>query len=363
MVRKILSRYLRVSDCDVSFVHNWHGKPYLDNSRHQTRLRFNCSHSKNVVAIAVTLDRDIGIDVEHIDGLDRLPSYRNIRVSRKTQNAEHLRIELDRFYKNWTRLEAVGKAVGRGLPRLACISQQLICYRKFTRTSRSTHRLTGFFMKPDRSVLAKVWLFLSRSGRLLARSRFSKIMCGIVGIFGSGWQKEQLMSMQQTQRHRGPDADGFYFDPGGKCGLGHNRLSIIDLSPTGQQPQTSSDGSLVIVLNGEIYNYLELRNELSSEFEFRTKSDTEVLLMAYRKWGDACLDKLVGMFAFIIWDERNKTAFAAGDRFGVKPLYIHRNKDNIVFLSSEIRALHASGIAREPNVKTWARYLCLGLSD
>lgn len=188
-------------------------------------------------------------------------------------------------------------------------------------------------------------------------------MCGIIGIVGKDWQVGQLEAMHFAQRHRGPDAEGFYFDPQKLCGLAHNRLSIIDLSEAGRQPMTSSDGNYKIVFNGEIYNYLELRRELESEFNFRTQSDTEVLLAAYQKWGTHFLDRLIGMFALIIWDEKEKTAFVARDRFGVKPLYYHIKTDGTLFLSSEIKAIHAAGINREPNEKTWANYLVHGLTD
>jgi asparagine synthase (glutamine-hydrolysing) len=188
-------------------------------------------------------------------------------------------------------------------------------------------------------------------------------MCGIAGIFGDDWQIAQLKAMQDVQRHRGPDAEGIYLDTQKLCGLAHNRLSIIDLTPAGRQPMESRDGNFRIVFNGEIYNYLELRRELESEFEFRTQTDTEVLLAAYQKWGAAFLDRLIGMFAFIIWNEKEKTAFAARDRFGVKPLYYHLKEDGTLFLASEIKAIHAAGVDREPNPKTWASYLAEGLTD
>jgi asparagine synthase (glutamine-hydrolysing) len=188
-------------------------------------------------------------------------------------------------------------------------------------------------------------------------------MCGIAGIFGDDWQIAQLKAMQEVQRHRGPDAEGIYLDTQKLCGLAHNRLSIIDLTPAGRQPMESRDGNYRIVFNGEIYNYLELRRELESEFEFRTQTDTEVLLAAYQKWGAAFLDRLIGMFAFIIWNEKEKTAFAARDRFGVKPLYYHLQDDGTLFLASEIKAIHAAGVDREPNPKTWASYLAQGLTD
>lgn len=188
-------------------------------------------------------------------------------------------------------------------------------------------------------------------------------MCGIAAIFGNDWQPHQLEAMQTAQRHRGPDAEGLYLDPQKLCGLSHNRLSIIDLSEAGRQPLQSADGRFQIILNGEVYNYLELRHELESEFVFRTQTDTEVVLAAYQKWGAALLDRLIGMFALVIWDEREKTAFAARDRFGVKPFYYHLKDDGTLFLSSEIKALHAAGAPREPNPPIWASYLAFGLTD
>lgn len=188
-------------------------------------------------------------------------------------------------------------------------------------------------------------------------------MCGIAGIFGRDWRPEDLAEMVDSQRHRGPDGEGTYLAPQREAGLGHNRLSIIDLSDKGRQPMVSSLGNHVIVLNGEIYNYLELKQELESEYFFQTRSDTEVLLAAYQKWGENCLEHLIGMFAFIIWDKSEKTAFAARDRFGVKPMYYHQKIDGTLLIASEIKALHAAGVPQVANEKTWATYLTYGLYD
>ncbi len=185
-------------------------------------------------------------------------------------------------------------------------------------------------------------------------------MCGISGIFGKNWQTEDLFQMHAAQKHRGADHEGFYFDIKQRGSLAHNRLSIIDLSSAGQQPIANSEGNLKIVFNGEIYNYLELRRELESEFVFKTRTDTEVLLAAFEKWGAGALDKLIGMFALIIWDEQTQRAFAARDRFGVKPLYYHEKNDGTILLSSEIKAFHAVGIGRAPNEAAWARFLAAG---
>lgn len=188
-------------------------------------------------------------------------------------------------------------------------------------------------------------------------------MCGIAAIFGSDWTAERLRAMQSVQRHRGPDGEGAYLDPQKMCGLAHNRLSIIDLSDAGNQPMSSSDGRLQIIQNGEIYNYLELRKELEKDYVFRSQSDTEVLLAAFQKWGPQMLDRLIGMFAIVIWDEEKKSGFAARDRFGVKPLYYHVGPNDTLFIASEIKALHAGGVPRESNDHAWADYLAFGLTD
>jgi asparagine synthase (glutamine-hydrolysing) len=187
-------------------------------------------------------------------------------------------------------------------------------------------------------------------------------MCGISAIFGDNIQPQQLEAMVAAQNHRGPDSQNIYLNLPRTAGLGHNRLSVIDLSAAGRQPMTNHDETVWIAFNGEIYNYLELKTELQADYEFRTKTDTEVLLAAYLKWGKSCLDKLIGMFAFVIWDEREQTAFAARDRFGVKPLYYHQSESK-VFIASEIKVLHAAGIRKELNSQTWANYFAFGLQD
>lgn len=188
-------------------------------------------------------------------------------------------------------------------------------------------------------------------------------MCGIAGIFGNGYRHEHVESMVRLQHHRGPDGFGIFVSPSGRAGLGHNRLSIIDLSSAGDQPMTNSDGRFTVILNGEIYNYLELKLELEDQYPFNSKSDTEVLLAAYLKWGPECLDRLIGMFAFVIWDEAHQTAFAARDRFGVKPLYYNTGSDGTLSISSEIKALHGAGVPAVANEKTWATYLSHGFYD
>ena len=187
-------------------------------------------------------------------------------------------------------------------------------------------------------------------------------MCGIAGIVGNGWTRSQLAAMVARQRHRGPDGEGIFVDSTGVIGLGHNRLSIIDLSNAGAQPMSTPDGRLTITFNGEIYNYCELRRELYP-YPFRSATDTEVILAAYDRWGDGCLDHFYGMFAFCVWDASRRRLFGARDRFGVKPLHYHADADGTLMFASEIKALQAAGAALTPNTATWATYLALGLSD
>ncbi|SFN32834.1 asparagine synthase (glutamine-hydrolyzing) [Salegentibacter flavus] len=183
-------------------------------------------------------------------------------------------------------------------------------------------------------------------------------MCGIAGIIGTGEHSSSLEKILKTQSHRGPDHTGRYIDKA-FAALGHNRLSIIDLSPEAHQPFSDETGRFQLVFNGEIYNYKELRQELASGYIFRTKSDTEVLLAAFIKWGKACLQHLNGMFAFAIWDSKGKKLFAARDRFGVKPFYYTEAK-GILYFASEIKALQSVIPQTAPNEKVWANYFAYG---
>jgi asparagine synthase (glutamine-hydrolysing) len=125
---------------------------------------------------------------------------------------------------------------------------------------------------------------------------------------------------------------------------------------------SNSDGTVWVSFNGEIYNYLELRQELSG-YPFVTRTDTEVILAAYQRWGEGCLDRFVGMFSFLIWDERSQCVFGARDRFGVKPFYYHMRQDGTLFVASEINALHAAGVPGDPDAESWASYLTYGAYD
>ncbi|RJG07045.1 amidotransferase 1, exosortase A system-associated [Noviherbaspirillum cavernae] len=168
-------------------------------------------------------------------------------------------------------------------------------------------------------------------------------MCGIVGIFDTRGEREidrQLLSrMNETQHHRGPDEGGLHTERG--VGLGHRRLSIIDVS-TGQQPLFNEDNSVAIVFNGEIYNFHELMDELLAlGHVFRTRSDTEVIVHAWEQWGETCVQRFRGMFAFALWDRNRKTLFLARDRLGIKPLYYALLPDGTFIFGSELKSLKA----------------------
>ncbi|PCJ89276.1 MAG: asparagine synthase (glutamine-hydrolyzing) [Thiotrichaceae bacterium] len=165
-------------------------------------------------------------------------------------------------------------------------------------------------------------------------------MCGIAGFtrfFDATGDTASLLRMGDRIAHRGPDAHGEYLDDG--VGLCHRRLSIIDLSAAGNQPMFSEDGNLVIVFNGEIYNFLELRKELEQKgYSFKTRTDTEVILALYQLEGARCLDKLFGMFAIALWDKHKQELFLARDRLGKKPLYYYHDQKRFIF-ASEIKSI------------------------
>lgn len=167
-------------------------------------------------------------------------------------------------------------------------------------------------------------------------------MCGITGIFNLNGEPVSpviLRQMTDAIAHRGPDGEGFYTDS--FIGLGHRRLAIIDLSPGGHQPMMTGDGRYVISYNGELYNFQELRIELEAlGYHFRSRSDTEVMLTAYAAWGERCVERFNGMFAFALWDKQQQLLFLARDRFGVKPLY-YTQQGHVFLFGSEIKAMLA----------------------
>jgi len=223
-------------------------------------------------------------------------------------------------------------------------------------------------------------------------------MCGIAGIYNLNYdpvKTEDLIAMTNMVRHRGPDDEGYLLvntqsEEACHChgddtieyykrqtphinqgiptslGFGFRRLSIIDLSPSGHQPMSNADGSMWIVFNGEIYNYLELRQQLQSAgYKFRTQSDTEVILNAYDEWGESCLQKFNGMWAFAIWDNRRRRLFCARDRFGVKPFAYYYDGKRFIF-GSEIKQILVHPIDRTLNMNMIYRsmklnsFLCYG---
>jgi asparagine synthase (glutamine-hydrolysing) len=215
-------------------------------------------------------------------------------------------------------------------------------------------------------------------------------MCGIAGLYNRDGRPVDLgllEAMTQTLAHRGPDGEGYaLMTPGGRektvpvigrlsdsvgrgthryaVGFGHRRLAIIDPSPLGHQPMASEDGQVWITYNGEIYNYRELRAELTQRgHRFRSGTDTEVVLQAYCEWGDGCLSLLNGMFAFALWDGRRDRLFCARDRFGIKPFYYRLDGDRVLF-ASEIKALLKDGSYRPaPDARAVYDYLVDGRQD
>lgn len=187
-------------------------------------------------------------------------------------------------------------------------------------------------------------------------------MCGIVGAVNADGRPVDaplLERMRDTMVHRGPDDQGLFIDE--NAGLGHRRLSILDLSAAGHQPMANPNERFWLVFNGEIYNYLELAEDLKTRgHRFRSRSDSEVILHLYEEMGANCLERLNGMFAFAIWDRRERTLFGARDRFGIKPFYYYHTPERFIF-ASEIKAiLEDSTVPRLPDSRTIADYLFCG---
>jgi asparagine synthase (glutamine-hydrolysing) len=185
-------------------------------------------------------------------------------------------------------------------------------------------------------------------------------MCGICGKLSFDAHKEidseLIRRMNQVLYHRGPDDEGIYIK--GQIGLGHRRLSIIDLSPAGHQPMTNEDETLWIVLNGEIYNFPELRSVLEEKGHiFRSRTDTEVILHLYEDKGTDCLSDLRGMYAFALWDARNRSLFLARDRLGKKPLFYYVNDKFFLFASEPKAMLQDSAVKAEPDPEALHHYL------
>lgn len=188
-------------------------------------------------------------------------------------------------------------------------------------------------------------------------------MCGITGIFDTRGQRalerSVLQRMNDSQHHRGPDEGSIHIEPG--LGFGHRRLSIIDIA-TGQQPLFNEDGSVVVIFNGEIYNYQDLIPELQAlGHTFRTRSDTEVIVHAWESWGEACVTRFRGMFAFALWDRNRETLFLARDRLAVKPMHYALLDDGCVVFGSELKSLLAhGGLRRDIDPLAVEEYFALG---
>jgi len=178
-------------------------------------------------------------------------------------------------------------------------------------------------------------------------------MCGICGIFlldpGAEPEPHQLQQMNRTMNHRGPDDEGYYVS--GPVGLAMRRLSIIDLSG-GRQPIANEDETIWIVFNGEIYNYPELRSELVSRgHRFRTQSDTEVIVHLYEEMGKDCVTRLNGMFAFALWDSKQRLLFLTRDRLGIKPLFYSYEPGQAIYFASEIKAILTTAVSRGRTIR------------
>lgn len=190
-------------------------------------------------------------------------------------------------------------------------------------------------------------------------------MCGIVACldFSKQTPESTIAHMTDALTHRGPDDSGQFYHESDACtvALGHRRLSILDLSASGQQPKYSTDGRYVIIHNGEVYNFAEIRQELETlGYNFSSQSDTELVLNAYIHWGPSCLDRFIGMFAFLIYDRLEQKVFVARDRAGVKPLFIYQDEDLILF-SSELKAFHKHPrFSKQINPEAVGHYFRLG---
>lgn len=186
-------------------------------------------------------------------------------------------------------------------------------------------------------------------------------MCGIAGIYKFERdlvRYDELKRMTDAIRHRGPDGEGQWLNETASVGLAHRRLSIIDLSENGKQPMHYGEQRYTIVFNGEIYNYVELKEQLLAKgYAFKSDSDTEVLMALYDLKKEKCLEDLDGMFAFVIWDKKEKILFCARDRFGEKPFFYHYEKGKRFAFASEMKALFALGIPKEMDFRMMFNYL------
>jgi len=185
-------------------------------------------------------------------------------------------------------------------------------------------------------------------------------ICGIVNLDDAPVEPQRVKNMMRLIKHRGPDDEGSFID--NNIGLGHVRLSIIDLTAAGHQPMFSQDKRYCIIYNGEVYNYLELKEELGGKYEFVTRTDTEVILNAFIEWGPECLHRFNGMFAFAVYDTLSRQLFIARDRYGIKPFYYYRDDKQLIF-ASELRALLPFLQEKKPNNRAIFEYLLYNRTD
>ncbi len=191
-------------------------------------------------------------------------------------------------------------------------------------------------------------------------------MCGIAGVYDYGYRSNPVVSQELLERmsdamhHRGPDDSGWFISRDHTCGLTFRRLAIVDLSPAGHQPMTSPDGRYTITFNGEIYNHLEVREELIAKgYQYKSRSDTETILYAYQEWGEECFKKFLGMFAVAIYDEEKKDVFIIRDRIGIKPMYYAPLNGRVIW-GSEIKVLlQHPAITKSLNEDAIPHYLSL----
>lgn len=194
-------------------------------------------------------------------------------------------------------------------------------------------------------------------------------MCGIAGIVEHSVNQSKisqsiLKSMSDVIIHRGPDSEGQWISDNKKCGLTFRRLSIIDLSEAGNQPMISTDGKYTIVFNGEIYNHLELREQLIKKgYKYHSRTDTETILNGFIEWGPEILDKMIGMWSFAIWDNEKQELFASRDRIGIKPFYFYHQNGRFIFASEIKSILQHPAVLKEINFDELPNYLNFGMTS
>ena len=187
-------------------------------------------------------------------------------------------------------------------------------------------------------------------------------ICGIINLNNSHVQETSVKKMMHKMKHRGPDDEGIFID--NNIGLGFVRLSIIDLSFKGHQPMKDVSGRYIIIHNGEVYNYIELREELKKKgYNFKSNTDTEVILYSYIEWGRDCLNKFNGMWAFVVYDSKEREFFMSRDRYGIKPFYYYRDNERFIFASEISPILQVLKCNPSPDNQVVFDYLVFNRTD